>query len=97
MKKIMAGMWVENDRVGQRTLVVRLPAETGGAAYVIEYVCQPFKGKGAQPIHYHLFYTEHFEILAGSCCSPRLRRSPPCRSWPSTSAASRSSPWWRTC
>jgi quercetin dioxygenase-like cupin family protein len=66
MKKILAGMWVENERMGQRTLVVRLPAETGGSSYVIEYFCQPFKGKGAQPIHYHLFYTEHFEILAGN-------------------------------
>jgi len=66
MKKITAGMWVENQRMGQRTRVVNLPIETGGSSYVIEYFSQPYTGKGAQPIHYHLFYTEHFEILAGT-------------------------------
>ncbi len=68
MIKITNGSLIENPRFGQRLLVVRLPAETGGSSYEVEYYNQPFTGKGAQPIHFHLTYTERFEILSGKAC-----------------------------
>jgi hypothetical protein len=66
MLKLTVGSWVENPVMGQRTLIVRLPSESGGASYVLEYYNRPYTGKGAQPIHFHLTYTERFEILSGA-------------------------------
>lgn len=65
VKKITAGQWVENPVMGQRSLLVKLPAETGGRYFKIEYICKPFAGKGAIPPHYHPTYVERFEILSG--------------------------------
>jgi len=65
MDKLTVGTWIENPLTGQRNLLVRLPSETGGWSYVIEYINQPFTGKAGQPFHYHLTYTEKFEILSG--------------------------------
>jgi quercetin dioxygenase-like cupin family protein len=65
MKKMTAGTWIENPIVGQRVLLIKLPAETGGRYFEMEYDCQPFTGKGVLPLHYHPTYTERFDILAG--------------------------------
>jgi quercetin dioxygenase-like cupin family protein len=65
MKKIAAGTWIDNPVVGQRSLLVKLPAETGGRYFEMEYVCRPFAGRNAIPPHYHPTYTERFEILSG--------------------------------
>ena len=65
MKKIGAGTWVENTATGERSLLVKLPAETGGRYFEIEYVCKPYSGKNSIPAHYHQSYTERFEILSG--------------------------------
>ena len=65
MKKITAGMWIENPVMGQRSMLIKLPAETGGRYFEMEYVCQPFTGKNAIPLHYHPTYTERFTIISG--------------------------------
>jgi len=65
MKKITAGMWIENPVMGQRSMPIKLPAETGGRYFEMEYVCQPFTGKNAIPLHYHPTYTERFTIISG--------------------------------
>lgn len=65
MKKIGAGTWIENSVARQRALLVRLPAETQGRFFEMEYICQPFAGKYAIPAHYHPAVTERFEILKG--------------------------------
>ena len=58
-------MWIENPFFGQRTLLVKLPDESGGRSYEIEYFNHPFTGKGSQPLHFHTIYTERFIILSG--------------------------------
>jgi len=65
MTKIASGTWIENPVAGQRVLLVKLPAETGGHYFEMEYICQPFTGKYAIPAHYHPACTERFEILRG--------------------------------
>lgn len=65
MKKIAAGTWVENTATGERSLLAKLPSETGGRFFEIEYICRPYGGKGSIPAHYHQSYTERFEILSG--------------------------------
>lgn len=65
MKKITAGTWIENPPMGQRSLLLKLPSETGGRYFEMEYVCEPFAGRNAIPPHYHPTYTERFEILSG--------------------------------
>ena len=65
MKKITSGTWIENPVAGQRALLVKLPAETNGRYFEMEYLCKPFTGKFAIPPHYHPACTERFEILAG--------------------------------
>jgi mannose-6-phosphate isomerase-like protein (cupin superfamily) len=65
MKTLTVDSWVENPMAGQRTRLIRLPAESGGSSYEIEYFNKPFTGKIGQPVHFHLFYTERFEILSG--------------------------------
>lgn len=65
MKKITSGTWIENPVAGQRALLVKLPAETGGRYFEMEYICQPFTGKYAIPPHYHPAVSERFEILSG--------------------------------
>ena len=65
MRKITAGTWVENTATGERSLIVKLPAETGGRYFQIEYICKPYGGKNSIPAHYHATYTERFEILSG--------------------------------
>jgi quercetin dioxygenase-like cupin family protein len=66
MKKITSGTWIENPVAGQKALLVKLPAETGGRYFEMEYICQPFTGKYAIPPHYHPLVTERFEILKGT-------------------------------
>ena len=63
--KITSGTWIENPVAGQRALLVKLPAETGGHYFEMEYICQPFAGKYAIPPHYHPACTERFEIISG--------------------------------
>jgi quercetin dioxygenase-like cupin family protein len=63
--KITAGTWLENTATGERSLLVKLPAETGGRYFEIEYICKPFCGKNSIPAHYHSSYSERFEILSG--------------------------------
>lgn len=65
MKKIPAGTWIENPLMGQRMLLLKLPRDTGGHYFEMEYTCRPFTGKGSLPLHYHPTYTERFDILAG--------------------------------
>jgi quercetin dioxygenase-like cupin family protein len=65
MKKITTGMWIENPVMGQRSMLMKLPAETGGRYFEMEYVCKPFTGKAAIPLHYHPTYTEKFNIVSG--------------------------------
>ncbi len=65
IKTVPAGTWIENPPMGQRSMLVKLPAETGGRYFELEYVCKPFAGKGAIPPHYHPTYVERFEILSG--------------------------------
>jgi mannose-6-phosphate isomerase-like protein (cupin superfamily) len=65
MKKITTGMWIENPIMGQQSMLMKLPAETGGRYFETEYVCKPFTGRSAIPLHYHPTYTEHFQILSG--------------------------------
>ena len=65
VKRITAGTWVENTATGERSLLVKLPAETGGRYFQIETVCRPWGGKNSIPAHYHATYTERFEILSG--------------------------------
>ena len=65
MKKVSAGIWIENPVMGQRSLLIKLPAETGGRYFEMEYICKPFTGKNAIPLHYHPTYTERFEIISG--------------------------------
>jgi quercetin dioxygenase-like cupin family protein len=65
MKKIAAGTWIENPIMGQRSLLVKLPTETEGRYFEMEYVCKPFTGKNAIPLHYHPTYIERFEIISG--------------------------------
>jgi len=65
--------------LGQRTLLVKIPAETGGLAYEIEYFHQPYTGRTGQPLHFHRSYTEQFEILAAG----------PGTNWGTTSSAPR--------
>lgn len=66
MKRVTTGVWLENTATGERSMLVKLPAETGGRYFEIEYACKPFAGKGSIPPHYHPTYTERFEILSGS-------------------------------
>jgi quercetin dioxygenase-like cupin family protein len=63
--KITAGTWLENTATGERSLLVKLPAETGGRYFEIEYICRPFCGKNSIPAHYHSSYIERFEVLSG--------------------------------
>ena len=65
MTRITSGTWIENPVAGQRALLVKLPAETDGRYFEMEYICQPFSGKYAIPPHYHPSVTERFEILGG--------------------------------
>jgi len=65
MTKITSGTWIENPVAGQRALLVKLPAETGGRYFEMEYICQPFTGRYAIPPHYHPAVTERFEITRG--------------------------------
>ena len=65
LKKITAGTWIENPVVGQRVLLTKLPSETGGRYFEMEYECRPFTGKGVLPLHYHPTCTERFNILTG--------------------------------
>ena len=65
MKKIPAGTWIENPIMGQRALLIKLPRDTGGDYFEMEYICQPFTGKGNLPLHYHPTYTERFDIFSG--------------------------------
>jgi hypothetical protein len=65
VKKIGAGTWIENPVAGQRAMLVKLPAETGGRFFEMEYFCQPYVGKYAIPPHYHPACTERFEIISG--------------------------------
>jgi quercetin dioxygenase-like cupin family protein len=58
-------MWIDNPAMGQRSMLVKLPSETGGRYFEMEYVCRPFTGKNAIPLHYHPTYTERFTILRG--------------------------------
>lgn len=57
--------WFESVPMGQRTRLVTLPCETGGASFVREYINRPFMGKYAIPEHFHPTWTETFEILRG--------------------------------
>src|SRR5690349_6916163 len=65
MAKVTVGSWVENALAGQRTRLIKLPAETGGCSYEIEYFNLPFTGRLGQPLHFHRSYTERFEIVSG--------------------------------
>jgi quercetin dioxygenase-like cupin family protein len=65
VRKITAGTWLQNKATGERSLLVKLPAETGGRYFEIEYICRPFRGKNSIPAHYHSTCSERFEILAG--------------------------------
>src|SRR5512141_2642628 len=65
IKKIAAGTWLENTSTGERSLLVKLPAETGGRYFQIEIICKPFCGRNSIPAHYHSTYSERFEILSG--------------------------------
>lgn len=66
MKRVTTGVWLENTSTGERSMLVKLPVETGGRYFEIEYVCKPYAGKGSIPPHYHPTYTERFEILSGA-------------------------------
>ena len=68
IKKIPSGTWIENPVAGQRALLVKLPAETDGRYFEMEYICKPFTGKYAFPPHYHPACIETFEILRGKAC-----------------------------
>lgn len=59
------GPWFENAAHGQRSRLLILPSETGGAHFSIEYINQPFAGQFAVPAHLHPTATETFEVLAG--------------------------------
>ena len=61
----LAQSWFENIPMGQRTLLVTLPAETGGRSFIREYINRPRAGKYAIPAHFHPTWTETFEILRG--------------------------------
>jgi quercetin dioxygenase-like cupin family protein len=65
MQKLTAGTWVENPVTQERDLLIKLPSETNGRYFELEYVNQPFTGKGTIPLHYHPTYTERFDILIG--------------------------------
>jgi mannose-6-phosphate isomerase-like protein (cupin superfamily) len=65
MTHALAETWFENVPMGQRTRLIRLPAETEGRSFVREYVNRPRMGKYAIPAHFHPTWTESFEILRG--------------------------------
>ena len=62
---IRAGFTINNPLTGSRTVVLESDAETAGASWLLEVYCQP---KATFDIleHYHLSWTEEFEIVSGS-------------------------------
>jgi mannose-6-phosphate isomerase-like protein (cupin superfamily) len=61
----LIGTWFTNAAAGQRARLLKLPADTGGHSFILEYINEPYAGQYALPLHFHPTWTESFEILAG--------------------------------
>ncbi|UYN89495.1 MAG: cupin domain-containing protein [Anaerolineales bacterium] len=63
---IEAGFVAENPQAGVRAVVLKAHKETQGNGFQIEYFYRPHSGQDL-PAHFHTWWEEKFEILAGSC------------------------------
>jgi quercetin dioxygenase-like cupin family protein len=62
---IRAGFTIESPRTRSRTVVIESDAETNGAGWLLEIHAVP-KAQPDVPEHFHLTWTETFEIVSGS-------------------------------
>ena len=63
---IKSGAVFENPQAGIRAVIIKTQVETDGNGFQAEYFMSPQSGQDL-PAHYHLWWTEKFEILSGSC------------------------------
>lgn len=63
---IEAGFTAENPQAGVRAVVLKTHHETQGNGFQVEYFYRAHSGQDL-PAHFHLWWEEKFEILAGSC------------------------------
>jgi len=62
---IQAGFTIENPITKSRTVVIESDKETNGMGWLLEVYCVP-KSKPDIAEHFHLTWTETFEIISGS-------------------------------
>src|SRR6266568_4489442 len=60
-----AGQAFENPLTGERMVFAKTARDTNGTLLEIEFFIQPHTGQGL-PAHFHPYFDERFEILAGS-------------------------------
>src|SRR5579871_373159 len=63
---IKAGDVFLNPQAGIRAVILKTQTETNGTGFQAEYFMNPKSGQDL-PAHYHVWWTENFEILAGTC------------------------------
>lgn len=63
---IKAGDTAENPIAGVRVKILKTQLETNGNGFQVEYFYRPHSGQDL-PAHYHLWWDETFEVLAGTC------------------------------
>lgn len=63
---IEAGFVAENSQAGVRAVVLKTQNETQGNGFQVEYFYRAHSGQDL-PAHFHMWWEEKFEILAGSC------------------------------
>jgi mannose-6-phosphate isomerase-like protein (cupin superfamily) len=63
---IKAGSVFENPQSGLRVIMLKTQVETNGNGFQAEFFMRPHSGQDF-PAHYHLWWDEKFEILAGTC------------------------------
>lgn len=63
---IKAGDVFINPQAGIRAVVLKTQTETNATGFQAEYFMRPKSGQDL-PAHYHLWWNENFEILAGTC------------------------------
>jgi len=63
---IKAGAIFENPQLGIRATIIKTQVETNNTGFQAEYVMNPKSGQDL-PAHYHLWWEERFEVVAGTC------------------------------
>lgn len=63
---IKAGFTMENPQAGVHATILKTQVETQGMGFQVEYAYRPHSGQDL-PAHYHMWWDETFEVLAGTC------------------------------